>query len=353
MNDGSDETARLLRPDLPFEPTVLIVDDDDLVLARLKELVTAAGYRVRTATSGLEALMSLETSQVSIVVTDLNMPTIDGLEMCRRIRALARSEYVYIILLTVRDDEQHILAGLAAGADEYISKRTSAALFTARLRTANRVLALEYSLKNALEQKSKLAMTDDLTGIYNRRYFNRHLNRELKRRQTFGGDVSLLLLDVDHFKKVNDQHGHSSGDAVLKGLTKQIAASLRRETDWCARLGGEEFGVVLEDTKLEEAYACAERMRESIANHRFAGAKEPLRVTVSIGVSGLEDVADRQAATVVSLLALADEKLFVSKVGGRNRVTCSIAAGTTKSLGSADFLRSNHANANAALSSVR
>jgi two-component system cell cycle response regulator len=320
-SEDSNETSQLLKLDLPAAPMVLIVDDDELVLARLQELVAAAGYGVRTAAGGDEALTSLQQSAASIVVTDLNMPGMDGLELCRRIRGHAWPGYVYIVLLTVRDKEKDIVAGLDAGADDYLSKRTSAAQFTARLRIAKRVLALEYSLKNALDEKRKLAMTDELTGAYNRRYFMRHLGREVKRSQRFGGDVSLLLLDVDHFKRVNDTYGHVVGDIVLKKLTRQMAKCLQRATDWCARLGGEEFAIVLEGTNPADARICAEKVRRAIENTCIDTPAGAVRITVSIGVSGLGGTVDRNSATVQSLLELADTNLYASKAGGRNRVT--------------------------------
>lgn len=323
-----DDTTELLRLDLPVAPSVLIVDDDPLVLGRLRELVAAGGYDVRTADGGIEALALLETSVASIVITDLNMPGMDGVDLCRRIRAHSWSGYVYVVLLTVRDGEQDILAGLDAGADDYVSKRTSAAQFTARLRIARRVLGLEYSLKNALQKKRQLAMTDALTGAYNRRYFMRHLGRELKRSQRFGGDVSVLLLDVDHFKRVNDTHGHAVGDAVLRNLTSQINACLRRDTDWCARLGGEEFVVVLEGTSSSAARVCAEKLRQAIADTSIESAAGPVRVTVSIGISGLGETASRTSATVHSLMQQADTNLYASKANGRNCVTTTNTAAT-------------------------
>jgi diguanylate cyclase (GGDEF)-like protein len=321
MSDDSDDTAEIVRLELPVAPTVLIVDDDPLVLAHLEELVTAAGYEVRTASSGLEAMESLMHCVASIVVTDLNMPGMDGLDLCRRIRAHPWSGYVYVVLLTIRDEEESILAGLDAGADDYVSKRTSAAQFTARLRIAKRVLALEYSLKDALEKKRQLSMTDALTGAYNRRYLLRHLGRELKRSQRFGGDVSLLFLDIDHFKLVNDTHGHAVGDTVLRNLTGRIASCLGRETDWCARLGGEEFAVVLEGTNLAAARACAEKLRQAIADTTIMTSVGPVRITVSIGISGLGESVPRSSATVQSLMQHADANLYTSKAAGRNRVT--------------------------------
>jgi two-component system cell cycle response regulator len=326
MNDDSgdlDNTKQLLRLDLPVAPSVLIVDDDDLVLAHLQELVVAAGYRVYTATSGSQAMQQLEASAASIVITDINMQGMDGLELCRRIRQRVWPGYVYIVFLTGRDDEKHILAGLDAGADDYVSKRTPAAQFTARLRTAKRILALEYSLKSALEMKRQLSMTDPLTGIYNRRYLLRHLGREIKRAQRFGGDVSLLLLDIDHFKQVNDTYGHAVGDHVLKDLTRVVGNCLQRTTDWCARLGGEEFAVVLEGTSLQEASVCAEKIRDAVVNSSIDNAAGRILITVSIGVSALGEMADRSAATVRTLLERADNALYASKSGGRNRVTLS------------------------------
>jgi two-component system cell cycle response regulator len=329
---------------------VLIVDDDELVLARLQELVAAAGYRVRTAANGIEALATLTQSAASIVVTDLNMPHMDGIGLCRRIREHVWPGYVYVILLTVRDEEKNVLAGLDAGADDYVSKRTSTAEFTARLRIAKRVLALEYSLKTALEGKRRLAMTDALTGAFNRRYFTRHLSREMKRSQRFGGDVSLLLLDIDHFKRVNDTYGHVVGDVVLKKLTRQIAKCLRRATDWCARLGGEEFAVVLEGTNLADAHICAETMRRAIENSFIDTSAGPVRITVSIGISSLGAIACRTGATAQSLLEHADTNLYASKAGGRNRVTSS---SSTDAPNAPRNQRQSHGNTQDSFCSVR
>ena len=323
MSNDIDDTTQIATLDLPVPPAVLIVDDDSLVLARLKELVAGAGYEVRTAAGGVEALSSLKERAASIVIMDLNMPGMDGLDLCRRIREHSWPGYIYIVLLTARDKEEDVLAGLDAGADDYLSKRTSSAHFVARLRTAKRILALEYWLKNALEKKRELAMTDPLTGIYNRRYFMRHLGRELKRAQRFGGDVSLLLLDIDHFKRVNDTYGHVTGDIVLKKLTRQISGCLKRATDWCARLGGEEFAIVLEGTDLAGACACAEKVRRAVANTSVETAAGSIHITVSIGVSGLHGTANRATVTVQSLLDRADRNLYASKASGRNRVTLS------------------------------
>lgn len=321
LEHDADDSTLIESLDLPAPPTVLIVDDDELVLAKLAEMVSSAGYPVLSATDGAQALERLAHFPASIVVTDLNMPGMDGLELCRRIRAQAWPGYMFIVLLTSRHDEKDILAGLEAGADEYLGKNTSTAMLLARLRTARRVLALEYSLKDALEKKHTLAMTDPLTGAYNRRYLERHLGRALKRAQRCGGDVSMMLLDVDYFKRVNDVHGHPAGDETLRSLTEQIVRHLRRETDWCARIGGEEFAVVFEGAPLAEASTQAENIRRAIADSAIKTRAGTVRITVSIGMSGLEAHADRDTATFESLIELADRNLFASKSAGRNRIT--------------------------------
>jgi two-component system chemotaxis family response regulator WspR len=212
---------------------------------------------------------------------------------------------------------------------------------------------LEYSLKCALEIKRQLAMTDTLTGIYNRRYLLRHLGRELKRAQRFGGDVSLLLLDVDHFKHVNDTYGHVVGDHVLNHLTRVVAKCLQRATDWCARLGGDEFAVVLEGATLGEARVCAEKVRHAVVDSSIDNSSGPIRITVSIGVSALGEVADRSAATVQTLLEQADIALYASKSGGRNRVTLSNSQAAAFVAGDPTHQGSRHVNDEMSVDTVR
>jgi CheY-like chemotaxis protein len=205
MDQDVEAAALISRPEFTPARTVLLVDDDDLGLAHLSELVQAAGFEVRTAGDGATALTFLEQQFTPIVITDLNMPAMDGLALCRAIRQQAWPGYVYILLLTVHDGESDILAGLEAGADDYLSKRTSAAQLVARLHTAQRILGLEHALKGELEEKRRQSLTDPLTGAHNRRYFDQHLQRDFKRAQRGGGPLCLLMLDVDHFKRINDR----------------------------------------------------------------------------------------------------------------------------------------------------
>jgi two-component system cell cycle response regulator len=322
MDEDLGPTTQILK--LPFgapPPKVLLVDDDELVLARLQDLVASAGFEVATASSGAAAMASLQEAFAPIVIMDLKMPGMDGLAVCRAIRKGEWPGYIYIVLLTAQAAEDDILAGLDAGADDYMSKRTSLAQLLARLRTAQRILTLEQSLKEALAEKRRLAMTDELTGAPNRRYFQRRLSRELERMRRFGGELSVMALDIDRFKQINDRYGHASGDAVLQEFVRRIERTLPRNTDWCARMGGEEFVVVLEETNLAGAKMMAERLREIIAASPMRTRSGMINVTVSIGVSGLESITNRQEISVESLMTLADSCLYASKESGRNRVT--------------------------------
>lgn len=314
-------TTQILQLDATVVPRVLLVDDDELVLERLAPLVGAAGFSVVTASSAQDAIRSLEREFTPVVITDLKMPQMDGLQLCRALRARPWPGYVYILLLTIQDGEDDILAGLDAGADDYLSKRASGAQLLARLRTAQRVLTLEQSLKRALDEKRELAMTDPLTGAHNRRYFTRHLGRELKRVLRTGGHLSLLSIDVDHFKRVNDELGHEAGDVVLRELIRRIGAALRRDTDWCARVGGEEFAAVLPETSLAGAREVAEQMRQLVAAAPVRTPAAEVGISVSIGVSSLETLGLNPPPTVESLMRQADRCLYASKERGRNRVT--------------------------------
>jgi two-component system, cell cycle response regulator len=316
-----ETTTQILAMPAMHMPTVLVVDDDELILERLKLLILEAGYEVFTAASGDAALAALQKNFMSIVIVDRNMPGMDGLALCRAIRQRTWAGYVYLMVLTAHDAEEEVLLGLRAGADDYVSKRASEAQLIARLATATRILSLEYSLKIALADRKRMALTDALTGANNRRYFMRYFGAELKRARRFGMELSLLSLDVDHFKKINDSFGHGAGDAVLKQVVETVQRNLPREYDWCARMGGEEFAVVLPQTNVAGAAVVAEKLRKAIEEMplRIAAGMGP--VTVSIGVSGLQAMPARNSTTIEMVLAHADQCMYKSKAAGRNRVT--------------------------------
>ena len=302
---------------------VLLVDDDEIVCSHLELLIAAEGYDVTTAPDAETALASMKHDFAPIVIADINMGDMDGLALCRSIRRETYSGYVYVMLHTARDTEEDILAGLKAGADDYLSKRTPKSQLIGRLRTAQRILLLEHSLKTALRDRERAAMTDALTGAHNRRYLFEQLPHELDLAHRSRGDLSVLVLDFDHFSRVNDHHGHAAGDAILKELVQRIHGCLRRKCDWCARLGGDEFAVILPQTDLAGAGVMAEILRSAIETTLMRTGERMVRMTVSIGVSGLSAAARGEATTAQMLLELADQCLYKSKKAGRNRVTVS------------------------------
>ena len=319
MEAQFDETQLLPAP--METPKVLLVEDDELMLEHLTALVESAGFKALTAKNGDQALDSLQHHFTPIVILGRDLPDTDGIALCRIIREREFAGPVYVVLLTVGDSDEDILAGLEAGADDHLSKRASPAQLIARLRIAQKILSLEHSLKDALEERKRIAMTDSLTGAYNRHYFMRHLSRELNRIRRFGGEVSLLLFDIDHFKRINDNHGHAVGDEVLSGFVQRIQEGLPRDTDWCARLGGEEFAVVLPATNLAGANIVAERLRGNIASSPIITSGGRIGVTTSIGISGAKSFSHGAELSAEELLNAADRCLYTSKQTGRNKVT--------------------------------
>jgi two-component system cell cycle response regulator len=300
---------------------VLLVDDDELVRKYLGAIIAAEGYEVATAFDADAALVSMQRHFSPIVILDVNMPGMDGLDLCRAIRRQTYSGYVYVMLHTSKDAEEDVLAGLDAGADDYLSKTTPKSQLVGRLRTARRVLSLERSLKAALGEREKMAMTDVLTGAFNRRYLLQHLTHELDRARRGRSDLSVLVLDFDHFSHVNDRYGHAAGDAALAELAKRIQGSLRRNCDWFARLGGDEFVVVLPQTDLVGSSVMAEKLLRAVEATPMSTDTGIIRMSASIGASGLSAFHDRDSVTPEILIELADQCLYKSKKAGRGCAT--------------------------------
>lgn len=306
---------------------VLIVDRDPKFAQKLRTVVGEAGYPTVGACTATEALATIKSEGCQIVILDREMPEIDGLVLCAAIRAArVLPGYVYIILRSSHDSEKDVLVGLQAGADDYVSKDTPVTQLIARLTTAQRILALEHGLRTTLEERTQWALTDSLTGVRNRRCFDLEVRRELKIARRYGGDLSLIVIDVDYFKAVNDQHGHAVGDEVLQAIARRLEALLPRDTDWLARVGGEEFAAVLPQTRLRGAMKVAENIRSGVEAQPVETSVGLIPITVSLGVSGTQRLVG-QEATVEELLRRADACLYRSKHDGRNRVTVDDGAG--------------------------
>ena len=305
---------------LPTRPTILLVDDDDLTRDLVSTYAEQQGYGVHLCHSAEEALKRLRENFCPIVITDLNMPRMGGLALCRELRARKWPGYTYIVMLT-GDHERGALAALEAGADDCLRKDAPPAELKARLRVAERIVTLEHRLRRTLEARARQAATDALTGLPNRRTFDRQFNAEFKRARRFGEPLSVLLIDVDRFKQINDQHGHLVGDEVLRSLAGTLRASLPRQFDILARFGGEEFAVVLPHTDREAALLVAERLRAAVESTSIKTSGGSRMITISIGIGHLATRASPDPLTSLDLLDEADRCLYESKRQGRNRVT--------------------------------
>jgi diguanylate cyclase (GGDEF)-like protein len=304
---------------------VLIVDDDDLVRAQLSALLKRAHYEVQVAASGEEAMRMLDKSKCQIVLTDWQMPGMDGLALCRRVRLEHVQGYVYVMMLTVRESKQDLLQSLAAGADDYIVKGSSNEEILARMEVARRITHLECSLRESNRENRRLSVTDPLTAAHNRRYLMKYLPRELARALRYNRPLSILYCDIDGFKKVNDRLGHGAGDRVLQEFVLRATRCIREKSDWLARCGGDEFVVVMPETDLKGANCVAQKLQRIFANPPLVIHERPLEISVSIGVNALETHRDLSQTSAVELLREADRRLYANKQSGRNRVTSTPA----------------------------
>jgi two-component system cell cycle response regulator len=307
------------------EPTtpcrVLVVDDDDLVVRRISTLLQRGGYEIRTAKTGEEALRLLDTTACQIVLTDWHMPDMDGLALCRNLRLRQSSSYIYILMLTVRDGTSDIIAGLAAGADDYVVKGASPEEILARLEVGRRITHLERSLRTSNQKNQRLSVTDALTGARNRRFLTKYLPRELARSQRYSHPLAVISCDLDNFKRINDGFGHAAGDEILQSFVTRATNCLRQGIDWIARSGGEEFVFVLPETDLKGASAAAKRLRDVLAAHPISTSAGPLEVTASMGVTALETAHELATVSSAEMLRVADRYLYSSKHLGRDRAT--------------------------------
>lgn len=299
---------------------ILVADDDGITRRLLKNMLERFGHSVRTVSGGLEALDAIREYSIQMVITDWMMPGMDGPQLCRALRQAEGEGYVFILMLTSKDNKDDIISGLEAGADDYLSKPFHQAELLARLKTGMRILELEKSLLAANDAIRTLALTDALTGCRNRTYLAERLPVEIKRACRYGRPLSVVICDLDHFKRVNDTLGHPAGDVVLVEVGKMLNAVLRNDLDWVVRFGGEEFLLVLPETALDGAVRLAERIRAGIAAAPVHYREIEIPVTASFGAAQLPGDPEDVAHAGESLLQLADQALYAAKAAGRNRV---------------------------------
>src|SRR5918911_1540285 len=286
--------------------SVLVVDDDPDKRMLLTVALQMAGYEVRTANDGEEGLLAVESFQPDLIITDVMMPKMDGYELARRIRANPQTRFLPIIIQTAaRSRAEDIRHGSEVGALGYITDPTDIDMLLARARTL-------LDFKHYLDTCEEAAFTDHLTGLANRRRFERQLEREVSRTQRYGRPFCLLLLDIDNFKQVNDTYGHEAGDEVIRRLALTLQAGTRG-IDLAARIGGEEFAVILPETDFEGGMEVAERLRLAIKAAEIPTAGQ---ITASFGVAEFP----LSAQTGRELFTVADAAMYEAKRMGRDRV---------------------------------
>ncbi len=291
------------------EQTILIVDDDKILQKLMSKILSTLGT-ITVAKSGEEALQKAKSIEPDLIILDIMMPGMDGYEVCRHLKENDNTASIPVIFLTAKDSNAAEEQGLKVGATDYIRKPISPHILLTR---AANILKLQAAI-NSLKLQ---ALTDPLTGAYNRRHLFNTGDNELLRSKRYSHSLCVLMLDIDHFKAVNDKYGHNTGDEALVKTVHAIEKALRSE-DTLGRIGGEEFAVILPETDLKNASILAERLREAVGNITINTPKELLRITVSIGVYQVNVEQDDIAAA----LKLADELMYKAKQNGRNRVMC-------------------------------
>ena len=311
---------------------ILIIEDDPITLNNLNELLSATGERIFATSSSEEAKKIIAEHAPRVIVSDWVMPRPDGIELCRHVRATSTQNPVHFIMLTANAEKSRLLEAYNAGVDDFISKPFDAEELLARVRAGLRAtrlhdeLVLKASGSQALNAQlatmnsrlERLSITDELTGLFNRRHAMLCLEEQWAFSNRYSRPISVAVLDIDHFKKINDTHGHDAGDVVLRAVA-EIVREGTRGTDMVCRIGGEEFLVIFPQETLQQAYTCAERWRQAIEQRAFAAQDSSIHATVSIGIS----TRTPHMKGFLDLLKVADQALYSAKHGGRNVICTS------------------------------
>jgi diguanylate cyclase (GGDEF)-like protein len=295
---------------------ILVAEDDSISLRILLRTLQTWGFETVPASNGAEAWRLLQDPEIRLAVLDWEMPEADGPELCRRIRANSKKHYTYIILLTSRDNPQDIIAGLEAGADDYMIKPVKFPELRARLQTGRRVIGLEDRLLESQKRLYDLATKDGLTRLWNRRTILQFLGDELAHGERTRTPASIIMMDVDHFKAINDTCGHLAGDKVLATLARRLEKQVR-PYDRIGRYGGDEILIVLPNCGRKDAAAVAERLRAECVRKPARLNRQPLGFTLSLGVASTEG---SKRPTTDRLIQAGDQALYEAKRTGRDRV---------------------------------
>lgn len=291
---------------------VLVADDSRVIRALVRGQLLGDGYEVMEAEDGRQAIDILRRTPADAILLDIEMPVMGGFETLRELKRDPELGDIPVVFLTARDSAEDVVEALELGAHDYLRKPFESAELTARVRAAVRVKTLQDELRERNAELERISRTDSLTGLWNRRHLEEHLSAVSSAARRQESPYAVLMIDIDNFKRVNDESGHAAGDAVLREVAARLRSSIRNE-DQIARWGGEEFLAVLPSTGLDGAMVIAERLRRSIDLAPFPAGDDLLKITVSIGAAaGVHEPKP--------LIESADRCLYRAKEAGRNRV---------------------------------
>ncbi len=303
------------------ESTILLVEDDKIQGKATKAYLESAAYNVVWVEDGKSAIKAVKTQGIDLIVLDLVLPDMNGNEVCRWLKLNQDTRGLPIIMLTAKSSTNDKVTSLTAGADDYLSKPFNESELGARIYACLRTKALQDELRDknrqleeVLSKVEVLAITDPLTHLYNRRYFENLIENEFARTARYKSPATCLMIDVDYFKHINDEYGHRTGDIVLKEIS-QIITSCLRKVDTVARWGGEEFVALLPRTNKKDSHNAAERILKAISEYKFTGIDG--QITVSIGIASIPDPS---IDTAEKLVNTSDTAMYEAKRKGRNRI---------------------------------
>jgi len=300
---------------------IMLVEDRERSADRIMSALEMEEH-VERESDPAHALLHLPDGNFDLVIVSLSLENADGLRLCSQVRSLDRTRHLPIMIIVEPGEEARLLRGLDMGVNDYIVRPVDPNELLARVRTQIKRKRYTDHLRTRLEETVEMAILDPLTALHNRRYMNSHLKTLFEESAQRGKPLSVLVLDIDHFKTINDNHGHDAGDTVLREFAMRLRRNIRG-IDLACRLGGEEFVVVMPDTDLHKAYLVGERLRQCIATATFSGGEKAggLEVTASVGVAALEFPDD----TPEIIMKRADQALYCAKRDGRNRVVSDAA----------------------------
>lgn len=295
---------------------ILVADDSPLYRKLVEDTLSSQPCTLLFAKDGCEALALVAQHQPALVITDWIMPKMDGLELCRRIRADFSESYPYLMILTINDQKESVVTGLQAGADDYLSKPFHPGELIARVGVGRRVVELQREIQRKNRQLETMALTDGLTSLPNRRAIDVWGSRQVSAALRYGFPIWVAMADLDLFKKINDGYGHHAGDIVLQGFAEILRRNIRA-SDICGRVGGEEFLLVISHAERKDVGSVIERIRRTLEQQEFSFQGNIIHATASFGVAALNR---EKPADLGALMERADAALYSAKQNGRNRV---------------------------------